>query len=87
MAAEKLTLMQKSLWSLEDIKTFCECGNSKASNIMKAAKKISVSRFLPSKAKRDNVLQILGLSFSDEVEKLKAVLEAEKAFKNKENEI
>lgn len=68
---EKEALLSKTLWCIEDIKAYCECGTTKASNIMKEAKKISVSRFLPSKAKRDNVLEVLGLNFNDEVKKLK----------------
>lgn len=78
MATEKLLIMQKALWGLDDIQTFCGCGITRASKIMQEAKKISVSRFLPSKAKRDNVFQVLGLNYRDEVENIKLIIETEK---------
>lgn len=41
---EKEALLSKTLWCIEDIKAYCECGTTKASNIMKEAKKISVKK-------------------------------------------
>ncbi|MCR5112711.1 MAG: hypothetical protein K6A63_02105 [Acholeplasmatales bacterium] len=67
----KEELLTKPLWDLKDIKTYFGCGNTRASQIMQEAKKISVSRLLPSKAKRDNVFQVLGISFMEEVKKIK----------------
>lgn len=70
-------ILKKPLWDLKDIQEYTGCCQSKASMIMQAAKRISVSRYLPSKAKRDNVLEVLGLDYEDEVKKLK-LLQGEK---------
>ena len=64
---QTLELLNKSLWDLKDIQQYCGCGQSKASKIMQEAKRISVSRFLPSKAKRDNIFQVLGLDIKQEI--------------------
>ena len=71
-----LELLEKSLWSSKDIKNFFGCSNTKASEIMQEAKKISISRLLPSKAKRDNVLEVMGINFNEEIKKLR-ILEKE----------
>lgn len=64
-------LLNKPLWSLNDIKSFANCSNTKASQIMQEAKKISMSRLLPSKAKRDNILKVLNIDFKEEIQKQK----------------
>ena len=64
-------LLSKTLWSLDDICLFVGCKKTKASQILSAAKKISVSKFMPSKAKRDNVLKVLNIDFQEEIQKQK----------------
>lgn len=75
---QTVRLLNKPLWSLQDIQTYFDCGLSKASKIMQEAKKISVSRFLPSKAKRDNIFQVLGLNLKSELEAITMIEQAEK---------
>ena len=67
---EKIEILGKALWSLKDIQTYFGCGRTSASKMMKAAKKIKVNRYLPSKAKRDILLEINGLDFKEELTKL-----------------
>ena len=62
-------LLKKPLWSLKDIKQYFGCGNTTASQMMQQAKKISCSRYMPSKAKRDVLFEINGLDFKEEVKK------------------
>lgn len=76
---EMMALLNKPLWSLADIRKYFDCGLVKASKIMQEAKKISVSRFLPSKAKRDNVFQVLGLDIKSELKNISLIAAAEKA--------
>lgn len=66
-----LEILKKPLWSLQDIKTYFGIGSTKASAMMQEAKKVSASKFLPSKAKRDVLLKINGLDFKQEIEKQK----------------
>lgn len=66
-------LLSKPLWCLNDIKLYFGCGSTRASRIMQEAKKRSVSRLLPSKAKRDAVFEVLGLNFKDELKKIKEI--------------
>lgn len=75
---EKLVILQRPLWNLQDIQKYFECGQAKASKIMQEAKKISVSRFLPSKAKRDNIFQVLGLNLKEEIETVTMIVNKEK---------
>ncbi len=73
---EIMTLLNKPLWSLQDIQKYFSCGQCKASKIMQQAKLISVSRFLPSKAKRDNVFKVLGLDVKTELQYMQMAVEA-----------
>lgn len=70
-----MELLKKPLWSLQDIKTYFGVGNTTASAMMQQAKKVSMSKFLPSKAKRDVLFEINGLDFKQEVEKQKILEE------------
>jgi len=70
-----MELLKKPLWSLQDIKTYFGVGNTTASQMMQQAKKVSMSKFLPSKAKRDVLFEINGLDFKQEVEKQKILEE------------
>lgn len=62
-------LLKKPLWSLKDIKQYFGCGNTTASRMMQQAKKISCSKYLPSKARRDVLFNMNGLDFKEEVKK------------------
>lgn len=62
-------LLKKPLWSLKDIKQYFGCGNTTASQMMQQAKKISCSKYLPSKARRDVLFNMNGLDFKEEVKK------------------
>lgn len=68
---ENLKILEKPLWSLEDIQQYFQIGRTKASAMMQAAKKISSSKFIPSKAKRDVILELNNMEFKKEVDKLK----------------
>ena len=75
---ETMQLLNKPLWDLKDIQKYFECGQSKASKIMQEAKKISVSRFLPSKAKRENIFMVLGLNLREEIQAVTLIATTEK---------
>lgn len=64
------TLLTKPLWNLNEIQFYFGVGKTKASRMMQAAKKVSSSRFCPSKAKRDALLEINGIDYKEEVSKL-----------------
>ncbi len=66
----RIDLLKKPLWSLNDIEFYFEVGRTTASKMMQAAKKVSLSRFAPSKAKRDILFEINGLSFKEELRKM-----------------
>ena len=67
---DRKEILEKPLWSLQDIKKYFDIGQTKASQMMKAAKRISCSRYLPSKAKRDILLELNGLTFKEEISKM-----------------
>lgn len=67
----RLEILEKPLWTLEDIKAFFEIKTTKASALMQEAKKISISRFAPKKAKRDVILSLNGIDFEEEIRKQK----------------
>lgn len=73
-----LELLEKPLWGLEDIQAYFRVGKTTASKMMQAAKKVSVSRFAPGKAKRDALFKAMGISFDDEIEKIKKIQEIKK---------
>ncbi len=70
-----LELLEKYYWSLSDIQAYFQVGKTKASELMQEAKKISCNRWLPKKAKRDALFKVMGISFDDEIEKLKKIKE------------
>ena len=64
-------LLAKPIWSCSDIQEYLDCGRTKASQIKARALKIGgVVRGIPSKVKKDAVLEVLGLDFEDEIKKL-----------------
>lgn len=70
-----LEILEKYYWSLSDIQAYFQVGRTKASKLMQEAKKISSNRWLPSKAKRDALFKAMGISFDDEIEKIKKIQE------------
>ncbi len=76
-------LMLKGMWSLEDIKQYCDCGTTKASQIRQAALKLGGGCIYSSKlVLRDKVLEALGLDPASE----KALFEVYFGNINKESE-
>ena len=71
----KLEILQKPLWSLADIKNFFGIKTTKASQMMQDAKRLSVSRYAPQKAKRDVILSLNKIDFEEEVRKQKYIEE------------
>lgn len=67
----KREILSKPMWSLADVKNYFGIGSTTASKMMQAAKRIKVSKYSPSKAYRDVLLDINGLNFEDEVMKAK----------------
>lgn len=63
----KIELLKKNLWSLSDIQSYFEIGKTKASQMMQEAKRISASRYCPSKAKRDVLLKLNDTSLEAEI--------------------
>ena len=66
---EMKELLFKPLWSLQDIQNYFGVGKTKASKMMQESKKISVNRFMPSKAKREALFKVNGLDFQEELNK------------------
>ena len=66
---EMKELLFKPLWSLQDIQNYFGVGKTKASQMMQESKKISVNRFMPSKAKREVLFKINDLDFQEELNK------------------
>lgn len=66
----RIEILLKPLWDLKDIQTYFDIGKTKASQMMQDSKKISCSRYMPSKAKRDVVLEINGLNYKEELTKM-----------------
>ena len=66
-------LLAKSIWSNQDIKSYVGCGDTTASKIHReaATKYNGVIKLFPAKVRRDAVLAALGLSFKEEIEKIK----------------
>lgn len=58
-------LLNKPLWGLKDIQAYFDCSQATASKIMQKAKRISVSRLLPSKAKIENVFEVMNLDLKE----------------------
>ncbi len=63
-------ILLKPLWDLKDIQAYFEIGKTKASQMMQESKKVSVNKHMPSKAKRDVLLEINGLNFKEELAKM-----------------
>lgn len=62
-------LMLKSYWSLEDIKSYLNCGTTTASHIRQKALKVGGGcPYLSNLIKRDSVLKILELDPARELE-------------------
>ena len=70
-------LLEKPLWSIEDIMEYTGCkSRTTACRIRKQAIKLGGSvRAFPQKTKRDKVLEALNLNYKDEVIKLKMLEE------------
>lgn len=68
----KIEMFSKPYWSLKDISEFAECGKNKASQIRMDAIKHhkGIIRALPSKVRRDAVLEALGTTFEIEMKNL-----------------
>ena len=70
-----IELLKKNLWSLSDIQNYFGIGKTKASQMMQEAKRISASKYCPSKAKRDVLLKLNDTSLEAEIKNFK-ILEA-----------
>lgn len=66
---EMKELLFKPLWNLQDIQNYFGVGKTKASQMMQESKKISVNRFMPSRAKREALFEINDLDFQEELNK------------------
>lgn len=65
-------LLEKPLWSLEDIMHYADVGMTTASKIRKQAIRLGgCVKAAPQKTHRDKVLQALGLNYKDEANKLR----------------
>jgi hypothetical protein len=70
-----IELLKKNLWSLSDIQNYFGIGKTKASQMMQEAKRISASKYCPSKAKMDVLLKLNDTSLEAEIKNFK-ILEA-----------
>ena len=69
---QQILLLQKPIWNNTDIMQYVGCKATKASEIKQLALKRykGVVRGFPQRVKRDAVLELLGLSFEEEIKKL-----------------